>query len=88
MNAATFRHSWVKLREHVYLCRTCGMGRVNAQRRSGEWFTTFHKPDGRSVVAIHVPPCAPGRTTTKRLEHYRAQIAAAGERRRPSRINT
>lgn len=71
---ASFRHSWAKLREHAYICRKCGMGRVNAQRPDGQWFTTFHKPDGRSVVAIHVPPCEKGPRTARYLSaHLGAQ---------------
>jgi len=69
------KHRWVKLREHVYLCRECGTGRVNAQTRGGEWFTTFHRPDGSSIVDSHVPPCEPGPRTPAVLRKYESAIA-------------
>jgi hypothetical protein len=59
------------------------MGRVNAQRRNGEWFTTFHKPTGVSVVALHVPPCEIGPKTPHWLAHYAEQLAATSSGRRP-----
>lgn len=54
------RHRWVKLRLHVYICRKCGCGKVNAQGPGGDWFATYHRPDGTSVVTSRVPPCATG----------------------------
>ena len=71
------RHRWVKVREHVYICRKCGCGRVNTQTSRGEWFTTFHRPDGRSVVDSHVPLCQPGPRTAAALRKYEAAIAIA-----------
>lgn len=68
------RHSWVKVRIHVYICRWCGTGRVNAQTRSGDWFTTFHRPDGSSIVDSYVPPCEAGPRTAAALAKYRSAI--------------
>lgn len=67
------RHRWTKLREHVYICRTCGMGRVNAEAH-GWWKTTWHKPDGTHIVDTHTPPCAVGPFTEKYLAKYQEQI--------------
>lgn len=67
------RHTWLKLRLHVYICRACGTGKVNA-RRSGAWETTYHRPDGTSVVSAHVPACEVGPLTKKYLANYSAQI--------------
>lgn len=63
------RHSWVKLREHTYICRVCGCGRVNAQK-SGGWETTFHLPDGTSRVLSKRPACAVGPHTDEYLGKY------------------
>lgn len=71
------RHSWVKPSEHVYICRLCGTGRVNAQTIRGEWFTTFHRPDGSRVVSPRVPSCEPGPRTAAYLKKYEAAIAIA-----------
>ncbi len=69
------RHHWVKLRLHVYICRQCGAGKVNGRDAAGAWFTTFHPPDGRSIVARRVPPCEAGPLTTKYLAKYAADLA-------------
>ncbi|MGE0464472.1 MAG: hypothetical protein AB7Q16_24150 [Vicinamibacterales bacterium] len=61
------RHRWHKLRDHVYICQTCGTGKVNAQDAGGQWFTTWHTPDGRSVVSRHAPRCERGPRTAKYL---------------------
>jgi len=71
------RHRWVKVRIHVYVCRQCGCGRVNAQRKNGEWFTTFHRPDGTSEVLMHVPSCEPGPKTAAYLKRYELAILSA-----------
>lgn len=73
----TRRHKWVKVRLHVYICRQCGCGSVNAQGAKGEWFTTYHKPDGSSEVARHVPACEPGAFTAAYLKRYESAIACA-----------
>lgn len=67
------RHRWLKLRLHVYICRVCGMGRVNAQV-GVEWRTTYHAPDGRSFVASTRPPCVVGARTATYLAKYRAAL--------------
>ncbi len=78
--AGTKRHKWVKVRLHVYICRQCGMGSVNAQDGRG-WFTTYHKPDGEREVARHVPACEVGPFTTAYLRKYESAIVcAAGAR--------
>lgn len=69
------RHRWVKVRIHVYICRDCGMGRVNSEREPGWWVTTFHRPDGTSRRATHVPACEPGPLTADYLEKYGDIIA-------------
>lgn len=71
------RHKWVKVKVHVYICRQCGSGRVNAQRGNGDWFTTFHLPDGSSIVALHVPACQPGRWTAAYLRKHESALACA-----------
>jgi hypothetical protein len=79
------RHRWVKIRVHCYICRDCGTGRVNAQQRNGDWITTWHRPNGESVVSAHVPTCEVGPRTGLYLEHYSFSIqqhAAAGDPRR------
>ena len=70
------RHKWVKLRLHVYICKVCGMGRVNHED-SGDWRTTYHHPDaaGTSRVQSHVPPCIVGPRTLKYLSKYAQEIA-------------
>jgi hypothetical protein len=86
--AGRLRHSWVKLKPHVYICRRCGSGRVNAQQSSGEWFTTWHRSNGESVVDVHVPPCEVGRETTRRLERYASALACAEPSRRRGSAET
>jgi hypothetical protein len=50
------------------------MGRVNAQRRNGDWFVTFHRPNGSSEVLMHVPVCELGPLTAKYLKAHEAAI--------------
>lgn len=69
-------HRWVKLRLHVYICRKCGTGKVNAHR-GGEWITTYHRPTGESVESRHVPPCEVGPRTRRYLATYSDVIAAS-----------
>lgn len=71
------RHVWVKLRVHVYICRNCGLGKVNAQRENGEWFVTWHEPRGVSHTVARTPPCIVGPLTEKYLKKYEAAIACA-----------
>lgn len=75
------RHRWAKLRTHVYLCRTCGTGRVNSHDDAG-WVATWHRPDGSSVLGGATPGCAPGSRTAAALAKYAAVLALAeiGER--------
>lgn len=69
------RHRWVKVRLHVYVCRQCGAGKVNAQDAGGKWFATFHLPTGRSGRAAHVPACQVGPLTEKYLAKYKDLLA-------------
>jgi hypothetical protein len=64
------RHKWVKLRLHVYLCRKCGTGYVNAQTAGGVWYRTYHRADGISEVSTCVPECAPGPRGARALQKY------------------
>ena len=80
------RHRWVKLRVHCYICRDCGTGRVNAQMSSGEWFTTFYRPNGEAVVSPTVPPCEVGPRTDQYLSHYAMTIQEKTAASDPRRI--
>ncbi len=71
-------HRWVKIREHVYICRLCGTGRVNAQQADRSWVTTWHRPDGTSVVDTHVPVCQPGALTGRYLRHHQSALECSG----------
>ena len=73
------RHSWAKLRIHVYICRKCGMGKVNSMGDGG-WVATYHGPDGKSEPAQYVPSCERGPLTEKYLAKYAAEIARAAAR--------
>ncbi len=77
--AASSRHKWSKICVHKYICKKCGCGRVNAQDLRGNWFATFHTPDGKSNVSAHVPPCAIGPRTAAYLAKYEAAIALASD---------
>lgn len=71
------RHSWLKLRIHVYICRRCGCGKVNAQREGGAWFATFHLPTGASVESRTVPACEVGPMTAAALGKHRDAIGGS-----------
>lgn len=71
------RHSWVKVKLHCYVCRQCGLCRVNAQRKKGDWFVTWHLPTGESHDVPATPVCQVGQLTGKRLQHYASAIALA-----------
>lgn len=68
------RHRWTKLRLHVYICRSCGTGKVNKEH-SGVWTTMYHLPDGSSVVSEHVPRCVIGPRTERALAKYASAIS-------------
>ena len=67
---AARRHSWVKLRLHVYMCRTCGTGYLNHQHPNGSWVRTYYLPTGQTIALVHVPPCEPGARTAAVLRKY------------------
>ena len=73
------RHKWVKLRLHVYICRTCGTGKVNTPHAGG-WRAHWHTPDGRELVGTLTPDCALGPKTDAYLAKYADAIAAAPEK--------
>lgn len=64
------RHSWVKLRIHVYMCRSCGCGYENKQTAGGEWYREYYRPDGRNEVSTYVPSCERGIRTDAALRKY------------------
>jgi hypothetical protein len=68
---------WIRLRPHVYICTTCGTGKIHA-REGGAWVVTYHAPDGRSFTARQVPACEVGPKTAAALEKYAALITAGG----------
>lgn len=51
------------------------MGKVNAQRASGQWFVTWHQPDGVSHSVAATPPCKVWPLTPAYLKKYEAAIA-------------
>ena len=70
------RHKWVRLREHVYICRTCGCGKVNTLTGTPSfWETTYHTPDGQSRVLSHTPACALGPKSEAYLAKHALDIA-------------
>lgn len=71
------RHRWVRLREHVYICKKCGCGKVNEERRRGEWVTWFHAADG-TTTARGTPECCVGERSQIYLDKYRAVIESGG----------
>jgi hypothetical protein len=76
------RHSWLKLRAHTYICRKCGMGKVNQERGPNDWvqlwsFPTVPKPEQQQLEKT--PPCEPGPDTARRLQavsELEARLAA------------
>jgi rubredoxin len=66
------RHSWVRIREHNYMCKKCGMGKINIQVGDKEWEQNYLFPDGTEGRRSRVPPCAPGVFTESRV----ARLAA------------
>ena len=69
------RHSWVRVKVHVYVCCVCGTGKVNARDEAG-WAATFHRPDGAEVIGS-TPPCTVGPRTAAALTKYSVEISAA-----------
>jgi hypothetical protein len=57
-NPKTRRHSWLKVREHVYRCRFCDLNKTNVLD-GGDWVVRWEWPDWASaaVVGGATPPC-------------------------------
>jgi hypothetical protein len=72
------RHAWVKVKEHTYLCTSCGTTKQNIGE-GVEWRTKYWLPDGRSAFLTHVPPCAIGPKTEERLMKWAQQQEAEAE---------
>jgi Zn finger protein HypA/HybF involved in hydrogenase expression len=66
------RHSWVRIREHNYMCKKCGMGKINIQVGDKEWEQNYLFPDGTEGRRSRVPPCAPGVFTESRVARLEA----------------
>lgn len=62
------RHSWFKLKKHHYMCKTCGMGRINVAV-DGAWVAEWHFPNaaGDIIRQALTPLCELGDKTTGRL---------------------
>lgn len=75
--AAAKRHSWVRVKVHVYICQQCGCGRVHEDLGRGSWQTKYHKPDGTSQL-IGAPRCEVGPLSAAYLGKYESAIAMGG----------
>ena len=64
------RHSWVKLRLHVYACRHCGTGYENRHLTTGQWERIYYLPTGETVRLARVPLCEPGPRTAAVWRKY------------------
>lgn len=54
------RHSWVKIREHYYQCRWCGLERYNHLLPDGSWVQRWRTTDGTvttSQTGATLPTC-------------------------------
>lgn len=65
MSAA--HHAWVKVKDHNYICRKCGMRKVNVNTGRDGWIAEWHAPDGSVARLRLAPPCAVGPETAERL---------------------
>jgi hypothetical protein len=71
------RHRWVHPAAHHYICRDCGLLKINEQAGPGYWRAVYQLPDGTERASDRVPsPCAPGPLTAARLEEYAAILGA------------
>jgi hypothetical protein len=73
------RHSWLKLKPHTYICRKCGMGKVNVEQSPGQWVARWSTPDGDEIRMALTPTCAPGPKTAERLEWLAAWVSKHGK---------
>jgi hypothetical protein len=64
------RHRWVKPEIHHYVCGKCGLEKINEQRDRNYWVQVYKMPDGSTIEADKVPPCAVGPLTAERLQQY------------------
>ena len=71
------RHKWVYPEKHVYVCKQCGIRKVNFEKERGWWVQTYRSPvDGSEFEAEKVPPCVDGPLTAKFLDEYRDAVDA------------
>lgn len=75
-SGSSLRHSWLKVKLHIYICRKCGSKKVNVEKSPNNWVAEWHTPDGDVIELRHAPPCAAGPLTAERL-----QLLAAWESR-------
>lgn len=71
------RHRWVRVKVHVYICETCGCGKVNAEPQPSNWETRYFAPNGKSQTRW-TPPCEVGPLTAAYLKKYESAIAVGG----------
>lgn len=71
------RHSWCRVKVHVYICTKCGGGKVNEEPQPGRWQTRFYMPNGRASIGA-TPPCEAGPRTAAWLRKYESAIAVGG----------
>lgn len=64
------RHRWVKLRLHVYMCRSCGTAYENRHQTMGNWERVYFLPTGETRRLRQVPACEPGPRTPAALKKY------------------
>jgi hypothetical protein len=64
------RHSWVKLRLHVYICALCGCGYRNHQQPNGRWVRTYYLPSGQDIALTKTPACERGPRGEAALRKY------------------
>ena len=72
------RHSWVRIREHNYMCKRCGMGKINIQTGEKSWEQNYLFPDGTEGRRERVPPCEDGEFTASRTEQLAAMATTDG----------
>lgn len=74
------RHKWIKLRIHVYLCRTCG---TKKETDPESFFTRYTTPDGHTRREKFTPPCVFGPKTEEYLAAHADEIAVHDDPTKP-----